>query len=150
MNHHTKPATTSAAALIHTRPSKLTMDAAFVVLFEGVPVTEGVDESVEEAVLEELEVLEAGPFVGLAGETDVSSTEADDDAPLADAAPPPKLGAATAVEGSTRAPVPHGMGSFESGWVALGGGTDWPLGEAMVKRVVHVWSVARGEEYWKK
>jgi len=42
------------------------------------------------------------------------------------------------------------MASFEPGWVALGGGTDCPLGDAIVKRVVHVWSVARGEEYWKK
>jgi len=137
-----KAATTRAAALIHTRPSKLTTEAPLVVvLVEGVPVVEGAEESVAEEEEEEslLEVCGAESVVGLAGE--VNEIEADDEAPLGDASPPPKLGAATAVEGSTRAPLPQGMASFEPGWVALGGGTDWPLGEAIVKRVVHALSV---------
>lgn len=49
-----------------------------------------------------------------------------------------KLGAGVALVGSTRAPTPHGMGSFEPGWVALAGGVVCPVGDAIVKRVTQV------------
>ena len=61
-----------------------------------------------------------------------------------------KLGAGVAVEGSCSAPAPQGMGSFDSGWVALGAATVWPDEEAIVKRVVHSLTVVPGAEYWKK
>lgn len=68
----------------------------------------------------------------------------------ADATPvPPALaGAATALEGSTRAPTPHGTGSLVPGWVALGAATVWPVAEAMVKRVVQVLPGAPGAVNW--
>lgn len=52
--------------------------------------------------------------------------------------PPALAGGGTALEASTRAPVPHGTGSLVPGWLALGGGTVWPLADAMAKRVVQV------------
>jgi len=61
-----------------------------------------------------------------------------------------KLGAGTALDGSARAPIPHGIGSFEVGWVGLAGGVLCPDAEAIVKRVVHVLSGDSGEENWKK
>lgn len=48
-------------------------------------------------------------------------------------------GGATAVLGSTSAPVPHGM-ALPSGCVALGSGTVEPSAPARAKRVVHVGS----------
>lgn len=63
------------------------------------------------------------------------------EAPPADAEPepesePPKSGAATAVEGSARAPVPQGT-ALPSVWVWCSGGVVSPLSEATVNRVVH-------------
>lgn len=57
-------------------------------------------------------------------------------------------GGGTALEASTRAPVPHGTGSLVPGWLALGAGTVWPLAEAMVKRVVQVLLGASGAVNW--
>lgn len=57
-------------------------------------------------------------------------------------------GGGTAVEGSTRAPTPHGIAAFVPGWLGFGGGVVAPVGEAMVKRVVHVLFVASGAVNW--
>jgi len=57
------------------------------------------------------------------------------------------LGAATAFEGSLSAPVPHGT-AVPSGWIALEGATEVPLGEAMVKRVDHVLLLATDDANW--
>jgi len=77
-DHHMEAATTRAAALIHTRPSNLTTDAALAaVLFEGVPVVEGAEDSVEGEESSVLEKLEAGAFVGTDGRADVATTGAD-------------------------------------------------------------------------
>jgi len=81
--------------------------------------------------------------VGKAEPVAMDDPDADDDAEdvvlllVAASESPALAGGATAVLGSTRAPVPQGMGSFEPGWVALVGGTEAPLEEAMVNRVVH-------------
>lgn len=64
--------------------------------------------------------------------------------------PAEALGAATALEGSTRLPIPQGMGSFDPGWVGFAGGVLTPAAEAIVNRVVQVLTVVCGEEYWKK
>jgi hypothetical protein len=56
-------------------------------------------------------------------------------------------GAATAVLGSVRAPVPQGIAS-PSGWRALDGGTVLPPGPAMAKRPVQVWLGEAGELNW--
>jgi len=48
----------------------------------------------------------------------------------------PKTGAATAVEGSLRAPVPQGMAA-PPGCVSFSGSVTSPVAEAIVKRVVH-------------
>ena len=61
-------------------------------------------------------------------------------APVEPVEPEPRyVGAATAVEGSTRAPVPQGMGllgSVEPGWSAFSGAVVLPSAAAIVKRVV--------------
>jgi hypothetical protein len=64
------------------------------------------------------------------------------------AADPPMVGAATAFEESTSAPVPHGMGALVPGWVGLVGGVLWPEASAMVKRVVHVMFGLAGLVNW--
>lgn len=57
-------------------------------------------------------------------------------------------GAALAVDGSMRAPVPQGMGS-PSGCFGFGAGTVLPVESAIVKRPVQVREVgAAGEENW--
>ena len=66
------------------------------------------------------------------------------------AAEPPERceGAATAVEGSTSAPVPQGMAK-PSGWEAFAGSVVLPSAPAMVKRVVQVRAETfAGEENW--
>jgi len=57
-------------------------------------------------------------------------------------------GAGTAVELSTRAPTPQGMGAPVPGWVGLGASTLLPSAPAIVKRVVQVLFAAAGEENW--
>jgi len=52
------------------------------------------------------------------------------------AAPPPEEGAATAWEGSVRAPIPQGIGSLVVGWRALAAAVDVPSAAAIVKRDV--------------
>jgi len=56
-------------------------------------------------------------------------------------------GAATALVGSVRAPVPQGIAS-PLGWLALGGGTITPVASAMAKRPVQVWVGELGELNW--
>jgi len=50
--------------------------------------------------------------------------------------PPAEAGGATACEGSTRVPTPHGMASPELGWTLFAGSVVSPVGEVIVKRVV--------------
>jgi len=111
--YHKRAAKASAATLIHTRPSKLTAKAALVVLdwVVGAFVGAGAFVGEEESVLDVLKVILATELEleVVAGVT----TGADVDVPFAET--DPKFGAATAVEGSTRVPTPHGMGSFEPG-----------------------------------
>jgi len=74
-------------------------------------------------------------------EPDADATPDDVAAPEPDIGPDvTPLGGGTALEGSTRAPVPQGIGS-PPGWFALAGGVVDPLDEVMVNRVVHVFSV---------
>jgi hypothetical protein len=149
-NHHRRAAKTRAAALIHTRPSKLTTEAPLVALVDLVVGVVEAAESVsviEEGRDEELDELGivAATRVELAlvaGETAGADADALVESDVA------KLGAATAVEGSTRAPTPQGMASPDSGWVALGGAVVWPEEDAMANRPVHVWLAARGAENW--
>ena len=57
-------------------------------------------------------------------------------------------GAATAEDGSTRAPFPHGIAS-PSGWFGLGAGTVLPVESEIVKRPVQVLVVgSEGVENW--
>jgi len=64
------------------------------------------------------------------------------------APPPPIVGGGTAVEGSTRAPVPQGIGAPVLGCVDSVGGVLWPFLSAMVKRVVHDTLELKGLENW--
>jgi len=57
------------------------------------------------------------------------------------------VGGGTALDGSTRAPVPQGI-FWPSGWVGLGAGTVLPDASEMVKRPVHNLSVEAGEVNW--
>lgn len=59
----------------------------------------------------------------------------------------PTVGGGLAWEGSSKAPIPQGMG-LPSGSVGLAGGTELPFASAMVKRVVHVKLGELGELNW--
>ena len=59
----------------------------------------------------------------------------------------PRTGAGVALEGSTKAPVPQGIGS-PPGCVAFSGSTVLPLASTIVKRVVHVILVVEGSVNW--
>jgi hypothetical protein len=138
VNHHRRAAKTRAAALIHTRPSKLTTEPLLVELVDlvvgvveaGVSVeVGGRDEELDELAVVGATGVELTLVAGATAGVDPEALLKPDAA---------KLGAGTAVEGSTRAPTPQGMGSPESGWVALGGGVVWPVEDAMENRPVHV------------
>lgn len=65
------------------------------------------------------------------------------------AGPPPGwfVGGATAVLGSSRAPMPQGMAA-PSGWVGLGASSTVPSAAAMVNRVVHIGILDVAEVNW--
>jgi hypothetical protein len=103
--YYQRAANTKAAAVIHTRVSTMVVIAPEV--FEE--VLEG---ALLEEVAEEEVVTLTRPLV------DEADREAEEDL-VTDAEPEgtplPEAGAGTAFEGSERAPIPHGMGSFEPG-----------------------------------
>ena len=95
------------------------------------------EEGAADAVTKPEEVLEAGPVAPAAEVVPAAAAEV---VPAAAAVEPVEEeeryeGAATAVEGSTSAPVPHGMAS-PLGCVELAGSVVLPFASAIAKRVV--------------
>jgi len=95
-----------------TRGSKASADAP---LPAGLEVDDALAESVEEATM--LVAILEDVVRALMGEVTAEETatvaETDEETLLPGAVPDP--GAATALEGSTRFPIPQGMGSFDPG-----------------------------------
>jgi len=127
-----------------TRGSRASADAP---LPAGLEVDAALAETVEDLAML-VESLE-GVLVVLMGEVTAEEagtmTDADEETLPPGAVP---AGAATALEGSTRFPVPQGIGSFDPGCWAFAGGVVAPVADAIVKRVVQALTLVCGEENW--
>jgi len=137
-------------------------DIPMALLFAGLlGLLEGADESAElelvTTVAIELgvgspvtEVVRRAVELGMGREEVKTSTVAEEDTEpeTAPTPPPPLGGGGAALEGSTRAPTPQGIGSLVWGWRALAGGVVAPVGSAIVNRVVQVLLAAVGEVNW--
>jgi len=133
----------SATATCHTRLSNtMPLTAAF----------EGLAEALE------LLVVEAGRRDAESEGEDVDSADDNEDEETAELMPDGAAedeefvpdtpgGGGLAVEGSTSAPIPQGMGS-PLGCFSLAGSSVWPSGAVMMKRVVQVLTDVPGAVNW--
>ena len=144
-HHHIRAAKIRAAALSPRRESNPSGRAP---LPAGVEVDVALAESDEEVTMF-VTILE-GVLVGRREEGDEEGAEEAGTDADEETLPPGAPGAGTALETSTRLPVPQGMGSLDPGWVGFAGGVAAPAAEAIVNRVVQVLTLVCGEEYWKK
>lgn len=128
-----RESTTSPSALlvpVGALDDEVTEPPLSELLSDEVVAGVGVDDAEVEDVTSELDEME-----------ETGRTE------LALALDPPIVGGATASEGSTRAPLPQGMGS-PLGCFASVGGVLCPVASAIVKRVVHIISGLNGLVNW--
>jgi len=144
-HHNVRAAKVRMATVRPTRGSKASADAP---LPAGLEVDDAFAEPVEEVAML-VESLE-GVLVVLMREVtaEEAGTMAEADKETLPPAAVPDAGAATALEGSTRFPVPQGMGSFDPGCWAFAGGVVAPVEAAIVKRVVQALTLVCGEENW--
>jgi hypothetical protein len=151
----------SATAACHIRESMIAEPSAALWLALAPIVELAADDDDDVAGLEVAVVLAVSSAVvgrvrGVeVGGTDVVISEVPDADDASEAEPggvegfaPAPAGGGTAVEGSTSAPTPQGIAAFVPGWLGFAGGVVAPVGDAIVKRVVHVLSAARGEVNW--
>jgi len=138
-----RAAKTRATALSPTRESRPSDDAPFPAGLEVDVALAEFDEEVTMCVASFEGVLVA--IMTAEEEEEGTGTTTDEELLPPGAAPD---GGGTALEGSTRFPIPQGMGSLDPGWVGFAGGVVAPAAEAMVNRVVQVLTAVCPEEYW--
>ena len=125
------------------------LDEAALALDEGAAGAVEIEVLLDVVAAAAADVAPAAPVDDVPATGDEAAEEPDvPEVPEAEVSPVMYVGAATAVEGSTRLPEPQGMAE-PSGWVLFAGSVVEPSEPAMVKRVVQVRFVGAAEvENW--
>ena len=136
----------AAAPLAALAPVVLPEDVLAAALVVSV-VAADVAEPADDAALDELPAPDVPVTETVEPEAAAADAEAVPDTAALEVAFVPLAGAGTASEGSTSAPVPHGMAS-PLGCVELAGSVVLPFASAIAKRVVQYVAVELGDVNW--